>query len=132
VLEPHHFRLIFDTHLRRIHGYGPHTIEQQTAHNHAHLTGYNRDPAWQFPALRRLLPAQSDVVAEDGSVACAGLHFEDDLLAYWTGQQVTVRCSLHSDAAAYVYVDDEILCMGMARELRRSDGSYRTKRPGRN
>jgi hypothetical protein len=131
VLEPHHFRLIFDTHLRRIHGYGPHTIEQQTAHNHAHLTGYNRDPAWQFPALRRLLPAQSGIVDEDGSVECNGLHFEHDLLTYWGGHQVTVRRSLHSDASAYVYVDDEILCMAMARELRRSDGSYRTKLPGR-
>jgi hypothetical protein len=131
VLEPHHFRLIFDTHLRRIHGYGPHTIEQQTAHNHAHLTGYNRDPAWQFPALRCLLPAQSGIIAADGSVECDGLHFEDDLLRYWIGQQVLVRRSLQSDAAAYVYVNDEILCMGMARELRRSDGSYRTKLPGR-
>jgi hypothetical protein len=131
VLEPHHFRLIFDTHLRRIHGYGPHTIEQQTAHNHAHLTGYNHDPAWQFPALRRLLPAQSGIVDEDGSVECDGLHFEDDLLTYWTGQQVTVRRSLQSDAAAYIDVDDEILCLAMARELRRSDGRYRTHLPGR-
>jgi hypothetical protein len=131
VLEPHHFRLIFDTHLRRIHGYGPHTVEQQTAHNHAHLTGYNRNPAWQFPALRRLLPAQSGIIAADGSVECDGLHFEDDLLTYWVGQQVLVRRSLQSDAAAYVYVDDEILCLAMARELRRTDGSYRTRLPER-
>jgi hypothetical protein len=131
VLTPEHFTLIFDTYLRRFYGYGPHTTNLQEAHEHAHLTGYNRDPAWQFPALRRLLPAQSDVVAEDGSVACAGLHFEDDILSPWAGQQVTVRRSLHSDAAAYVYVDDEILCLAMARELRRADGRYRTHLPER-
>jgi predicted ester cyclase len=122
---------VFDNYLAKAHGYGPVIDAIEHDHQFAHLTGYNRDPAWQFPALRRLLPAQSDVVAEDGSVACAGLHFEDDILSPWAGQQVTVRRSLHSDAAAYVYVDDEILCLAMARELRRADGRYRTHLPER-
>jgi hypothetical protein len=125
------FAHVFDNYLAKAHGYGPIIDAIEHEHQFAHLVGYNRDPAWQFPALRRLLPAQSGIVDEDGSVECDGLHFEDDLLTYWVGQQVTMRRSQHSDAAAYVYIGDEILCLAMARELRRSDGSYRTHLPGR-
>ncbi|NJN68588.1 MAG: hypothetical protein HC884_18695 [Chloroflexaceae bacterium] len=124
------FARLLNTYLRRVHGYGPLTAQKERQHAHAHLTGYTRDPAWQFPALRRLLPAQPGIVGEDGAVECEELHFEDSLLAYWKGQPVMVRRSLHSDAAAYIYANDEMLCLAMARELRRSDGSYRTRLPG--
>jgi hypothetical protein len=123
------FEKIFDTYLHRIHGYGPHTLEKREAFENARLTGYNQDPSWQFPALRCLLPAQGSMVADDGSVECAGVHFENELLPYWIGESVTVRRSLHNQAAAYIYVNDDVLCLGMARELRRRDGSYRTKLP---
>lgn len=130
VTSPQRFVETFDNYLSKIYGYGPiiDTIERE--HQYAHLIGYNRDPAWLFPALRILLPSQTGVVAHDGSVACDGMHFEDDILSYWIGQSVTVRRSLHNDASAYISVDGEILCLAMARELRRSDGSYRMHLPG--
>jgi hypothetical protein len=125
------FTRLLNTYLRRLHGYGPRTEHKEHQRDYAHLMGYNRDPAWQFPALRRLLPAQSGIIAEDGSVEYNGLHLEHDLLTYWGGHHVTVRRSLQSDAAAYIYIDNDILCLAMARELRRRDGSHRTKRTGR-
>jgi hypothetical protein len=129
VLQKAQFAMLFDTYLYRISGYSPLRVREQQTREFAHLTGYNRDPAWQFPALRWLLPPHPGVIAPDGAVVLDGLHYtdrnEENLLTYWSGHQVTLRRSENMESAAWVYLDGEILGVAMARELRRQDGSYR-------
>jgi len=55
------FATLFDTYLHNIRGYGPLRSREDNDWVSAHLVGYNRDPAWQFPALRGLLPRQAMV-----------------------------------------------------------------------
>lgn len=131
IFQPNRFSMLFDNYLQKIHRYGPVQMWQDQARAFAQLIGYNRDPAWQFPALRQLLPRQVGYIAVDGIVEYDGLHYEDPLLAYWPGQRVTLRISQQAEATAWVYLDDEILCQATAQELRRKDGSYRLNRPGR-
>jgi len=122
--------LLFDNYLYRFHGYGPVRARDALDRQYSHLIGYNRDPAWQFPQLKELLPGSASVI-KDGAAECGGLHYANDLLAYWPNQPVTVRRSENSAARAWVYLDGEILCEAMARELRRKDGTYRHSHPGR-
>lgn len=90
--------------------------------------GYNRDPAWQLPALQ-LLPTDTGVIDAHGAVAWDGLHFADELLTLFPHTDVTLRLSQHSEATAWVYIDGAIVCEAKARELRRADATYRTRRP---
>jgi hypothetical protein len=131
IFQQHHFNMLFDNYLQKIHRYGPVYMRQDQAREFAQLIGYNRDPAWQFPILRQLLPRQVGYIAADGTVESDSLHYEDPLLAYWPGQPVTLRISEQAEATAWVYLDEEILCQATAQELRRKDGSYRLNRPGR-
>lgn len=131
IFQQHRFSLVFDNYLQKIHRYGPVDRWQDQGREFAQLIGYNRDPAWQFPALRELLPRQAGYIAADGTVAYDGLHYEDPLLAYWPGQPVTLRISEQAEATAWIYLDEDILCQATAQELRRKDGSYRLNRPGR-
>jgi len=126
---PQQFILMFDTYLRKQHGYGPRRAAQRRRREYAGLIGYNRDPAWQMPALQLLLPAYEGVVDAHGQVECEGLHYATDLLALFPYMPVTLRLSLHSESTAWVYLDGEILCEARARELRRRDGTYRDRRP---
>jgi len=130
VLPEDHFARLFDNYLNKVNGYGPLSQRELQYREFAQLVGYNRDPAWQFPALRDFLPVRHGVV-QDAAVECDGLHYADELLAYWPGKPATVRRSETSDATAWVYLDGEILCEAKARELRRRDGSYRTDVPER-
>lgn len=116
---------LLDTYLRRAHGYGPLRERERHAHELRSLVGYNQDPAWQFPLLREFLPAEASSVTEEGAVAYDGLHYAHELLSYWPGYPATIRRSAHMEAAAWIYLDGEVLCRGYARELRRRDGSYR-------
>lgn len=94
----------------------------------SHL-GYNRDPAWQFPALRLLLPEHEAQVDEHGEITHGGLHYTEELLALFPGASVTLRSSLQNAATVWVYLDGEVLCVAHVRELRRADGTYRSRRP---
>lgn len=116
---------LLDTYLTRMHGYGPLRERELHAHQWRSLVGYNQDPAWQFPLLREFLPTMPSSVTEEGAVLYDGLHYAHDLLSYWPGQAVTIRRSAHMEAAAWIYLEEEILCLAYARELRRQDGSYR-------
>jgi hypothetical protein len=121
---------LFDNYLKKMHGYGPLSTQEDQDREFARLAGYNRDPAWQFPALRNFLPLRHRII-QDAAVECDGLHYTDELLALWPGQSVTLRRSEACEATAWVYLDGESVCQAMARELRRRDGSYRANRPGR-
>ncbi len=123
------FRLTFDTYLYRLHGFGPLRTKRQRDREFAGLLGYNRDPAWQLPALRSLLPIHRMTINNQGEIEFDGLHFQDDLLMLFPNTSVILRQSEQSEATAWIYVDDEILCEAKARELRRADGTYRTYRP---
>lgn len=119
---------IFDHYLYKVHGYGPLHTKRLRDRKLRHVIGYNRDPAWQFPTLRQLLPVSSAQIDLSGTIAFDGLHYDHEFLSLWPGQEVTLRRSEYSDAIIYAYIDGEILCQAMARELRRRDGSYRSRR----
>jgi hypothetical protein len=131
VLSKKRFTLLLDNYLRQVHGHGPLRGQLRRNRKFARRIGYNRDPAWQFPALCGFLPAHESAISADGSVEHDGLHYENELLAHWPGQQVILRRSETAEALAWVYLDEEILCQALARELRRKDGTYRANRPRR-
>jgi hypothetical protein len=122
---------MFDSYLHKVHKYSPLRSREERDREYLHLVGYNRDPAWQCPALRHFLPLHSGSITQDGAVPYDGLHYADELLAYWAGAPVTFRRSEHVEALIWVYLDGNLLCQAMARELQRRDGSYRLQRPGR-
>ena len=126
---PRQFILMFDTYLSKQHGYGPRREAQRRRREYAGLIGYNRDPAWQMPALQMLLPSYKGVINAHGEVECEGLHYAADLLSLFPHKPVTLHLSLHNEATAWLYLDREILCEAKAQELRRKDGTYRDRRP---
>jgi len=115
---------LLDAFLHSAHGYGPRRAFEQQAHRYAPLVGYGQDPAAQFPLLREFLPAVASSIEADGAVPYDGLHYTHEWLSYWPEHAVTLRRSAHTAAAAWIYLDGEILCQAHARELRRRDGSY--------
>jgi len=125
------FALLFDTYLAKFLGAGPLRTQRACNLQFARLKGYSREPTWQFPALRRLLPHRAAPIGADGCIVYDGLHYVDDLLACWPEQEVTLVQFPTAEAWAWVYQGDEFLCQVGARELRRRDGSYRPNRPGR-
>ena len=117
--------------MHKAYGYSPLRIREERDRVYDHLVGYNRDPAWQLPALRYFLPLHSGVISDEGSIFYEGLHYTDELLAYWIGAKVTFRLSEHTEALIWVYLEGSMLCTALARELRRRDGTYWSHRPGR-
>ena len=122
---------VFDSYLHKAYGYSPLRFREERDRVYFHLIGYNRDPAWQCPVLRHFLPLHSGVITDDGAILYNGLHYADELLAYWAGVPVTFRRSEQIEALIWVYLDGSMLCTALARELRRRDGTYRSHRPGR-
>jgi hypothetical protein len=110
------FSALFDNYLHRVHGHGPLRWKEEREQMWAHLIEYSRDPAWQFPALRSLLPAGKGHIAEDGTVEYEGLHYANSLLGYWLGRQVTVKQSEHDRTRSWIYLDGDVLCWAKARE----------------
>ncbi len=108
-LRQDHLSVLFDNYLGKRHGHGPLSMREQQERKFAHQVGYNRDPNELFPALRNLLPLRHGQITADGVVECDGLHYANDLLAYWPGQQVTLRQSEYSNVV-WVYLEDEVLC----------------------
>jgi hypothetical protein len=121
----------FDSFVHKTCGTSPLRTREHLDREFAHQVGYNRDPAWQFPALRELLPLQPARISPTGEVVYDKLHYVDEVLSYWPDHPVSLRRSEQTEACIWVYLDDNILCQAMARELRRQDGSYRPHRPGR-
>ncbi len=128
-LPAHRFALLLDTYLRRMHGYGPLRIAEGDARRFTQRIGYNRDPAWQFPALRRLLPHTDASIGEDGTVTDDGLRYAHDLLAYWPGHTITLYRSRHSRMTAWVYLDGDVLCRAVARAARNHTGVHQRVQP---
>jgi len=120
----------FDSYLQKVYGASPLRRREQFDREFGRRVGYSGDPAWLFPALRNVLPERAGYIQE-GAVSYDGLHYEDDLLSHWSGSPITLRRSAHAEVCIWVYLHGEILCQAMARELRRLDGSYRPRRPGR-
>jgi len=121
-------RAVFDRYLDRVYGYGPLRTQEEIDKSNVHLSGYNQDPSWLFPVLRLLLPQQEGGTIDTGAVFYDGLHYTDELLLYCPKGPITIRRSLHIEARIWVYLNGEIVCQAMARELRRHDGTYRLAR----
>jgi hypothetical protein len=119
----------FDSVLHRAYGYSPLRTREQAAYQFRHRVGYGRDPASLVPALRALLPQQEALISQEGEIFLNGLHYSDELLAYFLGSHVAVQRSEQTEAVIWVSLDGEILTQALARELVRRDGSYRLHRP---
>jgi hypothetical protein len=130
-VAPARWAVVFESALNRAYGTSPLRTREEADHRFGRLTGYRRDPASLVPALRALLPLREAEILQEGEVLYDGLHYADDLLSHFAGSRVAVRRSEHTEAVIWVYLDGEILCQAMARELARRDGSYRSHRPGR-
>lgn len=130
-ITPGRLPLVFESVLNRVFGTSPQRAREEHEHDLGRLVGYSQDPAALFPALRAFLPAHPAMIGADGEVAFDGLHYTNNLLSYWPGSPVTVRRSEQTEAVLWVYLEGEILCQAMARELARRDGSYRATRVGR-
>lgn len=122
---------VFDSYLHKAYGYSPLRVREDCDREFSNLVGYNRDPAWQCPALRFFLPLHNGSIAQDGAIRHDDLHYADGLLRHWIGAPVTFRRSEQMEALMWVYLEESLLCQAMARELRRRDGSYRPYRSGR-
>jgi hypothetical protein len=131
VLRGSHCAALLDAYLSRTHGHGPLREREQREREYTSLVGYNQDPAWQFPLLREFLPLAASTITAEEAVPFDGLHYTHELLSYWPGYPVNIRRSVYAEAAAWIYLNGEILCRAHARELRRRDGSYRHFRPER-
>ena len=116
---------LFGTHLYHIHGHDPYRHQQQLDREYSYSTGFQRDPCWQFPQLKQLLPTFDSQVATDGSVQSDGLRYESEWLKLFLHHDVQVQTSQTAESTAWIYLDGEFLCEAYARELRRKDGSYR-------
>jgi hypothetical protein len=121
----------YDSYLHKVYGYSPLRVREERDREFSSLVGYNRDPAWQCPALRSFLPLHNGSISENGAIRYEDLHYADGLLRHWAGTTVTFRRSELMEALIWVYLEEDLLCQAMARELQRSDGSYRPSRPGR-
>lgn len=130
-VAPARWTVVFESALNRAYGTSPLRTREETDHRFGRLTGYRSDPASLVPALRALLLLHDASIDQEGEVLYDGLHYADDLLSNFPGSRVAVRQSEQTEAAIWVYLDGEILCQAMARELARRDGSYRSHRPGR-
>jgi hypothetical protein len=128
VLDPVHYVRIVDRVFERAYGYAPFLTKQQAAHQGGRCMFPYRDPLRHYPGLGELLSCSRAIVGEDGTVEYQGWHYRDydeDLLRYFPGEQVTVRPSPLAEAVVLVYWHDAILCYAVADELRHKDGSFR-------
>lgn len=121
------FELLFDRSLFTLQAFEPRHQALLDAEAYRSRRGFSQDPASLLPALRWLLPsAEATVIG--GSIAHGGLHYSHDLLELWPDHLAQIRVSAESEARAWVYFDDEIICEASAMELRRKDGTLRPHR----
>jgi hypothetical protein len=122
-LSPDQRGRVFESALNMTYGTSPQRSCEENERTFSHLCGYMTDPAWLFPALRMLLPAVSAANTHAEGVCCNSLHYTHELLSYWPETPVIVRPSAWTEATAWIYLDGEMLCQAVARELVRRDGS---------
>jgi hypothetical protein len=128
VLDPIQYLRIFDRACERAFGYAPFLAKQQAVRQVGLHVFPSNDPARHVPSLREILPAYPATVGTDGVLEWQGWHYrdvEEDILRYWAHEVVTIRPSPSTEAAIWVYWQEEILCYATADELRHEDGSYR-------
>jgi hypothetical protein len=118
-LKPQRWLSAFDSYLHKAYGYSPWRLREQRDQDFASLIGYTRDPCWNLPALRTLLPCYSAMITAEGTIVYQGNIYEDELLIYWPDTSVTIRPSEPEAAALWVYIDDEVLCRAIAQTIRR-------------
>jgi len=128
---PERWAIIFDSYLNSRYGTSPLRAREQANHSFRHLIGYTSDPAALLPGLRLLLTPQEAVISRAGEIFYDGLHYAHDLLTLFPEQSVLIRQSESTEAVIWVYLEREILCEALARELERRDGSYRPQRSTR-
>jgi hypothetical protein len=130
-IAPERWAIVFDSYLNSRYGTSPLRAREQANHSFRHLIGYTSDPAALVPGLRVLLTPQEAEISQTGDILYDGLHYVHDLLVLFPEQSVLIRRSESTEAVIWVYLESEILCQAMARELARHDGSYRSQRIAR-
>lgn len=103
--------LVFDNYLYRKFESSPLLDEEDRGRDFSGLVGYNRDPLWQFPALRALFLAEIRTVGVGARIRLGSWHYTDPLLALWQGQEVKVLESPSNSDSIWVYdLDGDVIC----------------------
>jgi hypothetical protein len=110
------FAAKFNTYLNNIHGYGPYYTQAELKHRYAYSVSYQRDPAWQLPLLRDFLVDKKAFVTPGGFIVWDDRRYDNDLLAYWSGAEVSLRQNQEQISAIWVYFENEILCQASLSE----------------
>ncbi len=127
-LKPQRWLPTFDSYLHKVCGYSPCRLREQRDQNFASLIGYTRDPSWNLPALRMLLPCYPAIITAEGTIIYQRTIYQDELLMYWPDTPVTIRPSEPEAAALWVYLDGEVLCQATAQTIRQTPPLSRTQR----
>ena len=108
-LSKNQFVSLFDNYLAKIHSYGPRRVAEDKEYEYKDLVGYNRNPSWQFPGLRQLLPLQEGLIDENSYIKIQGGNYTNALLSYFKGCRVTIRQWPDLKEFVWVYLEGEIL-----------------------
>jgi len=92
--------VLFDQYLFRKLASGPRRSLEERGRELDQLTGYSRDPADVFPALRKMLIRGHGCISPEGTVDFNGLAYAHDFLPMWPGRNVELRRSATSEAFA--------------------------------
>jgi hypothetical protein len=106
---PHHFDLVFDNYLYLVLGYGPRRQQKENDRIHEYSIPYNRDPLWQFPELRLLLPRTPSQISSDGFIIHEGIKFQSKILKLFKTDSVDIIQSPGSLRTLWVYDDHDRL-----------------------
>ncbi len=117
-LKPRHWLSAFDSYLHKAYGYSPRRLQEEHDRDYASLVGYTRDPSWNLPVLRTLLPCSPSTITAEGTIIYQGNIYRDDLLSYWPGAPVTIRSSQPPGTSLWVYLYGELLCQANAQVFR--------------
>lgn len=110
ILEDRFLRIL-DNYLDRFHGLGPALVEAKSNFLYSHSIGYNRDPLWQFPALRLLFDFECTQVDAKGYISLGHLKYTDPLLTLWADQPVKIIVSPSDRSRIWVYDENgSVIC----------------------
>ncbi len=105
-----HLDLILDNYLYRSFGYGPRREQKDNDARFERLSGYNRDPLWQFPALRNLMPEVASEITTSGIAPYRRLKFRSKILQLFVGERVNIVQAPGWQQTAWIYnLDGEII-----------------------
>lgn len=103
--------LIFDNYLYRKFESSPLLDQEDRARDFSGLIGYNRDPLWQFPALRALFLPEPGTVDASAQIRLGPWRYTDPLLALWQEQSVKILVSPSNSNSIWVYdLDGDVIC----------------------